>query len=54
MEKARLDLSKELSPDCRVLDERINILRSETGDAWLQLIVECEEDIAGREPLGGD
>ncbi|NLW01843.1 MAG: sporulation protein YqfD [Clostridiaceae bacterium] len=54
LEKARLDLSKELSPDCRVLDERINILRSETGDAWLQLIVECEEDIAGREPLGGD
>jgi len=54
LEKARLALSRELSPDCKVLDERVNILKSETGDAWLQLIVECEEDIADREPLGGD
>jgi hypothetical protein len=47
-------LSKELSPDCRVLDERVNILKSETGDTCLELILECEEDIAGKEPLGGD
>lgn len=54
LEKARLALSRELSPDCRVLDERVNILRSETGEACLELILECEEDIAGQEPLGGD
>ena len=54
LENARLALSKELSPDCRVLDERVNILKSETGDTCLELILECEEDIAGKEPLGGD
>lgn len=54
LEKARLALNKELSPDCRVLDERVNILRSETGETYLELILECEEDIAGQEPLGGD
>jgi len=54
LEKARLALSRELSPDCRVLDERVNVFRDEAGGEWLQLVVECEEDIAGREPLGGD
>lgn len=54
LEKARLQLGSELSPDCRVLEEKVDILRNETGDAWLQLTLECEEDIAGVEPLGGD
>jgi len=54
LEKARLALNKELSPDCRVLDERVNILRSETGETYLELVLECEEDIAGPQPLGGD
>ncbi len=54
LEKARLALNRELSPDCRVLDERVNILRSKTGETYLELILECEEDIAGQQPLGGD
>lgn len=54
LEKARLALSKELSQDCRVLDERVNILKRENGETCIELVLECEEDIAGQEPLGGD
>lgn len=54
LEKARLEISGELSPDCKVLDEKVDIIKNENGDAWLRLTVECEEDIAVREPLGGD
>ena len=54
LETARNSLSKNLPPDCKVVDEKVNYIKDESGGESVELIYECEEDIAGLEPIGGD
>lgn len=49
-EIARLDLSERLPEDCRVVDEKVNYVSEEGKTTYVQVVLECEEDIAGFEP----
>lgn len=50
-ESARAQLAERLSPDSKVLDEKVNHVESENGRKYVQIVLECEEDIAGLEPV---
>jgi len=50
-ETCRQQLSKRLPPDSRVVDEKVNFVESGNGQMYVQVVVECEEDIAGFEPV---
>jgi similar to stage IV sporulation protein len=49
-ETARDNLSRRLPPDCRVVDEKVNHVKGENDQAYIQVVLECEEDIAGLQP----
>jgi len=50
-ETARAQLAERLPPDCKVLDEKVNHVEGENGRRYVQIVLECEEDIAGLEPV---
>jgi similar to stage IV sporulation protein len=49
-EMAREELAHRLPPDSKVVDEKINQVGSEGNQTYIQVVLECEEDIAGLEP----
>ena len=50
LEMARKALSASLPSDCKVVDEKVNFIKDETNGEMIELIYECEEDIAGLSP----
>lgn len=46
IEKAREDLQKRIPEDNRILDEVVKQVEGENYAAYIQVIIECEEDIA--------
>jgi similar to stage IV sporulation protein len=49
-EKAREELAKRIPPDSRVVDEKVHHYTGENNQTYVQVVVECEEDIAGLRP----
>ncbi|NMA65434.1 MAG: hypothetical protein GX957_04230 [Clostridiaceae bacterium] len=50
-ELVREKLAQRLPSDCTVIDEKINFVESDNGQMYVQIVVECEEDITGFEPV---
>ena len=50
-ETVRQKLAQRLPPDSRIVDEKINFFESDSGQMYIQIVIECEEDIAGFEPV---
>lgn len=49
VETAKNDLDQRMPDDCIVVDEIVKQVNSENGTIYIQVVVECEEDIAGLE-----
>ncbi|NLX63732.1 MAG: sporulation protein YqfD [Clostridiaceae bacterium] len=50
IETAKENLNKRIPADCTVVDEMIKQYEGDSGTIYIQVIYECEEDIAGLEP----
>jgi len=50
IETAKENLHKRIPADCTVVDEMIKQYEGDNGTIYIQVIYECEEDIAGLEP----
>lgn len=53
-EMARQELSRRLPPDSRVVDEKVNRVNAESVQTYVQVVLECEEDIADIEPAANN
>jgi similar to stage IV sporulation protein len=53
-EQARQKLLSELPADIRLLDEKVSLVTDDSGKEYVEIILECEEDIAKPVPIGGD
>jgi similar to stage IV sporulation protein len=53
-ERAREELSHRLPPDSRVTDEKVNQVSADGDQTYIQVVLECEEDIAGLEPAANN
>ena len=51
VETAKENLRKRIPADCMVVDEMVKQYEGENGTIYIQVIFECEEDIAGLEPV---
>ncbi len=51
LETAKKDLEARVPEDCVVIDEIVKQVTSESGTVYIQIVVECEEDIAGLVPV---
>ena len=51
LETAKKDLEARMPEDCVVIDEIVKQVTSESGTVYIQIVVECEEDIAGLVPV---
>ncbi len=49
-ETARNDLAQRLPSDSKVVDEKVNQVKGENNQIYIQVVLECEEDIAGLQP----
>ncbi len=49
-ERAREDLAKRIPPDSKVVDEKVKHVTGENNQTYVQVVLECEEDIAGLKP----
>lgn len=52
-ETAKTRLMSTLPADSRILDEKTRVLADDSGKHYVEIIFECEEDIARLEPIGG-
>lgn len=50
-EMARQDLRKRIPKDSTIIDEVVKEVEGENGTIYVQVVIECEEDIAGFEPV---
>ncbi|MGI6083850.1 MAG: sporulation protein YqfD [Acetivibrionales bacterium] len=50
-ETAKKDLLKRIPKDCRVVDEIVKQYNGDNDKLYIQVVFECEEDIAGLEPV---
>ena len=51
IDTAKKDLEARLPDDCVVVDEKIKQVTGDNGTVYIQVVVECEEDIAGLVPV---
>jgi similar to stage IV sporulation protein len=51
LETAKKVLEARMPEDCVVIDEIVKQVTSESGTVYIQIVVECEEDIAGLVPV---
>ena len=51
IEKAKENLHKRIPADSTVVDEMIKQYEADNGTIYIQVVYECEEDIAGLEPV---
>lgn len=49
-ERAREELAKRIPPDSKVVDEKIHHFTGENNQTYVQVVLECEEDIASLVP----
>lgn len=49
-ETARENLAYRIPVDSKVVDEKVNHIKSESSQTYVQVVLECEEDIAGLQP----
>ncbi len=54
VEMAREDLKKRMPRDSTVIDEVIKEFEGENGTIYVQVVIECEEDIAAFEPVNDE
>ncbi len=50
-ETAKDDLLKRIPKDCTVVDEIVKQYNGDNNTVYIQVVFECEEDIAGLEPV---
>ncbi len=50
-ETARNNLAHRLPSDSKVVDEKVNQVKGENNQMYIQVVLECEEDIAGLQPF---
>lgn len=50
-ERARQELADRIPPDAKVVDEKVRHVTGENDQAYVQIVLECEEDIAGLVPV---
>lgn len=51
IETAKNDLLKRIPKDCRIVDEIVKQYNGDNDKVYIQVVFECEEDIAGLEPV---
>ena len=51
VETAKEELRKLMPEDCIVIDEIVKHYDGENNTKYIQVVFECEEDIAGLEPV---
>ena len=54
VEMAREDLRKIIPRESTIIDEVVKEIEGENGTIYVQVVIECEEDIAKLEPVNDE
>jgi similar to stage IV sporulation protein len=50
-ETARYELIERIPDQCEIIEEKVNYFEGENGKKYIQVVFECEEDIASLKPM---